>query len=107
MEAYSVLSVKESRVNYDLAVRKNPDNYRTVSEETFFKEMRPDLRDSQGNTPVKAADPSSYAAERLAELKQQREKYNVNDLGYYRGGVPQKGRGSIRGTALGRPGSFH
>lgn len=27
MEAYSVLSVRESRVNYDLLRRKNPDLY--------------------------------------------------------------------------------
>ena len=33
--------------------------------------------------------------------------YNANDLGFYRGGVPKKGRGSIRGTAMGRPGEFH
>jgi len=33
--------------------------------------------------------------------------YNVNDLGYYRGGVPSKGRGPIRGAAIGAPGEFH
>ena len=107
MEAFSVLSVKESRVNYDLQVRKNPDNYRSVTEEEFFKDARPDKRDAAGNTPVRKNDPTSYAAERLAELKQQRLKYNVNDLGYYRGGLPQRGKGPVRGNALGRPGDFH
>ena len=53
MEAYSVLSVRESRVNYDLQVRKNPESYRVVSEETFFKENRPDMRNAAGNTPIK------------------------------------------------------
>lgn len=106
-EAFSVLSVTESRVNYDLQVRKNPDNYRTVSQEAFFKEKRNDMRDAAGNTPVKAVDPTSYAAERMAELKQQRQKYNVNDLGYYRGGLPNRGSGAIRGDALGIPGDFH
>jgi len=43
----------------------------------------------------------------LAELKQEREKYNVNDLGFYRGGIPKKGRGPIRGNALGPAGEFH
>jgi DnaJ-class molecular chaperone len=33
MEAFGVLSVRESRVNYDLLRRKNPDNYREISEE--------------------------------------------------------------------------
>jgi hypothetical protein len=33
MEAFGVLSVRESRVNYDLLRRKNPDNFRVISEE--------------------------------------------------------------------------
>lgn len=32
MEAYAVLSVRESRVSYDLQMRKNPDAFREVSE---------------------------------------------------------------------------
>lgn len=44
---------------------------------------------------------------RLAELKAEREKYNVNDLGYYNGGVPRKNRGAVRGDADGLPGYFH
>ena len=43
----------------------------------------------------------------MAELKQQREMYNANDLGFYRGGVPRRGRGPVRGNALGPPGEFH
>ena len=31
----------------------------------------------------------------------------MNDLGYYRGGVPRKNRGTIRGDALGPAGEFH
>jgi len=49
----------------------------------------------------------SYAEERLAELKMQREKYNVNHIGLYRGGLPKKGRGALRGNALGYVGEFH
>lgn len=107
MEAFGVLSVKESRVNYDLQLKKNPENYKAVSEADFIKERRADLRDAAGNTPVMANDPTSYAAERIAELKSQRQKYNVNDLGYYKGGLPRRDGGNIRGTALGSPGSFH
>lgn len=44
---------------------------------------------------------------RLAELKAEREKYNVNDLGYYNGGVPRKNRGAVRGDSLGATGEFH
>jgi len=49
----------------------------------------------------------SYAETRMTELADQRKQYNVNHLGLYRGGVPVKGRGSIRGGAIGRPGEFH
>lgn len=43
----------------------------------------------------------------MQELKQERDKYNVNHLGHYKGGLPAKGRGAIRGTALGPIGDFH
>lgn len=33
--------------------------------------------------------------------------YNANDLGYYKGGVPRKGRGAIRGNSLGNVNEFH
>jgi len=46
------------------------------------------MRDLSGRTPKKATAVGSYAEERLAELKREREKYNVNDLGFYRGGIP-------------------
>lgn len=107
MEAFSVLSVRESRVNYDLQRKQNPDAYRNISEAQFAKESRPDLRDAAGNTPLAKNAPGSYAAERMQELKQERDKYNVNYLGHYKGGLPAKGRGAIRGTALGPIGDFH
>lgn len=43
----------------------------------------------------------------MAELQKEREKYNVNHLGYYNGGVPRAGRGAVRGAALAAPGTFH
>lgn len=45
VEAYQVLSVRESRVNYDILRRKNPDLYREVPEREFNLEHRRDLRD--------------------------------------------------------------
>ena len=106
MEAYGVLSVNESRASYDLSLKKDPDAYRDVSEAEFMKANRPDQRDKSGSF---AAAPSagSYAEERMAELKMQREKYNANHLGLYKGGLPRKGRGAIRGNALGYVGEFH
>ena len=43
----------------------------------------------------------------MAELQKEREKYNVNFLGYYNGGVPRRDRGPMRGAALAAPGVFH
>lgn len=54
MEAYGVLSVRESRVSYDLQMRKNPDDYREVSESDFAQEFHIDKRDETGNTPREA-----------------------------------------------------
>ena len=66
-----------------------------------------DKRDAAGNTPISTPAKGSYAETRLAELKEQRKMYNVNDLGYYRGGVPNPNSGTRRGDALARPGEFH
>lgn len=107
MEAYSVLSVRDSRINYDLLRKKNPLNYEVQSEAQFQKEFRPDMRDAAGNTPRTKPSTESYAAERMAELAEQRKMYNVNPLGYYSGGLPQPGRGPVRGSSLGNPGEFH
>jgi hypothetical protein len=41
------------------------------------------LRNETGNIKKKAPAPGSYAEERLAELKKERAKYNVNHLGFY------------------------
>lgn len=107
MEAYAVLSVVQSRANYDLLRRKDPDAFREVNQREFSKSYDASARDKSGNVAMTAPAPGSYAEQRLAELKEQREQYNVNHLGFYRGGVPQKGRGPIRSSAIGRPGEFH
>ena len=107
MEAYAVLSVMQSRANYDLLRQKDPDQFREVSQHMFDKTYDVGKRDEAGNVAKAAPARGSYAEARLAELKEQRKQYNVNDLGLYRGGVPQKGKGAIRGTAMGAPGLFH
>mmetsp|Transcript_5858 Transcript_5858/g.5291 ORF Transcript_5858/g.5291 Transcript_5858/m.5291 type:complete len:193 (+) Transcript_5858:18-596(+) len=70
-------------------------------------DYRRDLRDLAGITPKDKPVRGSYAEERLAELKEERDKFNVNFLGYYKGGVPQKDRGTLRGKAIGNPNDFH
>jgi hypothetical protein len=68
---------------------------------------RRDVRDIRGVSPRRSAARGSYAEQRIAQLKVERAKYNVNDLGYYNGGVPRPRRGSIRGDAMGPAGDFH
>lgn len=107
VEAYQVLSVRESRAAFDISRRKNPHLYKAEAAEQFEMMINREGRDKSGLSPRQTAARGSYAEARLAELRRQREKYNVNDLGYYRGGVPRAGRGPIRGTALASPGIFH
>lgn len=107
MEAYAILSVVQSRANYDLLRKSDPDQFKEVSQHEFDKTFNAGARDETGNVPAAAPARGSYAETRLAELKEQRKQYNVNDLGFYRGGVPNKSRGAIRGSAIGVPGEFH
>jgi curved DNA-binding protein CbpA len=108
VEAYQVLSVKESRAAFDLTRKKNPHMFSTpMSDEQYDMNYRRDLRNKHGMTPRSKPARGSYAEQRIAELRKEREKYNVNDLGYYNGGVPRENRGSVRGDSMGEPGSFH
>jgi curved DNA-binding protein CbpA len=88
VEAYQVLSVRESRVNYDLSRKKNPDAYKPVSDYQFAMDQRRDKRDKSGMIPKDKPARGSYAEDRLNQLKKDREQYNVNHLGYYSGGIP-------------------
>jgi hypothetical protein len=104
VEAYQILSVKESRAAFDLTRKKNPQLYQQMSEEQLDMMFN---RDSRGVSPRSKPARGSYAEQRLAELKKERAKYNVNDLGYYNGGVPRENRGTVRGASIGEPGGFH
>jgi DnaJ-class molecular chaperone len=88
-EAYQVLSLRESRVNYDITRKKNPDAYKPMSAKEEELVNRRDTRDKKGLTPKDKPLRGSYAEERLQQLKKEREKYNVNHLGYYQGGLPK------------------
>jgi DnaJ-class molecular chaperone len=107
VEAYHVLSVRESRVNYDLTRKKNPNLFKAPTEHEFAMERRRDLRDKSGMVKRDAPKRGTYAEDRLAQLKKDREQYNVNHLGYYSGGIPKKDGGAIRGKSLGNPGEWH
>jgi len=79
-----------------------------MSEFEYILEKRIDLRDKTGHVGrSEKVERGSYAEDRLKQLKQEREKYNVNFIGMYKGGVPRKNSGSIRGKSLGAPNEFH
>ena len=68
--AYAVLSQPQSRANYDILRRKNPDAYREVSERDFKMTHSRGERDATGNIPQAAPAQGSYAELRMAQLKE-------------------------------------
>jgi len=102
-----VLSVRESRVAYDLTRKKNPQLFRETSEFQYNLENRVDKRSKSGLVDPEKPARGSYAEDRLGQLKKDRAQYNVNHLGYYGGGIPQKDMGPLRSKSLGNPGEFH
>jgi hypothetical protein len=72
--------------------KKNPDLYKSVSNYQAAMDARRDKRDKSGMVPKEAPVRGSYAEDRLNQLKKDREQYKVNQLGYYKDGIPQKDR---------------
>jgi len=101
------LSVRDSRVTYDLTRKKNPDAFKPVSDYQYAMDKRRDKRDKSGMIPKDKPARGSYAEDRLEQLKKDREQYSVNHLGYYSGGIPKKDSGALRSKSLGNPGEFH
>lgn len=62
VEAYHVLSVKESRAAFDLTRKRNPHLYeQQVSDEQFDMIKRRDMRDKRGVSPTQKPARGSYA----------------------------------------------
>jgi len=72
VEAYNVLSVKESRATFDMDRRKNPAAYKPMSDDQFNMNNRRDLRNKEGNVSRNMPARGSYAEQRVAELKKDR-----------------------------------
>lgn len=105
-EAYAVLSVHENKMSYDVNFTKVKDaQYSKIKSKAMAANR--EKRDRSGHVPGPVPMRGSYAEYRIKELEKEREKFNVNHLGYYNGGLPQKKKGSIRGKALGNPGVPH
>ena len=61
LEAYQVLSVKESRANFDMSIRKDPASYKPMSDDQFNMVHRRDLRNETGNITRQGPARGSYA----------------------------------------------
>ena len=51
VEAYQVLSVRESRAAFDISRKKNPQNYRQEAADQFQMMLNRDQRDKRGVSP--------------------------------------------------------
>lgn len=40
-------------------------------------------------------------------MNEERKKFNVDEFGRYKGGLPKKGLGYFRGNSMGLPGQLH
>jgi len=105
VEAYQVLSTPESRTTYDLQNQAVPDFIYRAQRMEYLRKFSD--RDRTGNPRKEVPAPGSYAESKRQFLANERKKFNVNDFGRYRGGVPQKNKGDIRGNAMGGPGAYH
>ena len=65
------------------------------------------IRDVTGNVHIDPLERNSYEAQRHQELRKERELFNVSYLGLFMGGLPQKKKGRVRGSAIFPPSNFH
>jgi curved DNA-binding protein CbpA len=105
VEAYQVLSTPESRTTYDLQNQSVPDFMYRAQRMEYLRKFSD--RGKDGNPRKEAPAPGSYAESKRKWLADERKKFNVNEFGRYRGGVPQKGKGEVRGNSMGGPGAYH
>ncbi|KAM3131509.1 DnaJ subfamily B member 9 [Paramecium bursaria] len=99
-EAYAVLSQQKSRNTYDILRKELP--------ELLYSENRQQqVRNDDGTYDQPGQQASEYAQKKMDYLKKEREIFNVDDFGHYKGGLPQKDKGYLRGGALGYVGELH
>lgn len=95
-EAYSVLSKLETRATYDL----------TQGTKGEIEKILEKKRDKDGLDVAKIKyAPHQYGYKRLKELADERKAYNIDSFYRYKGGLPGKHQGPIRGSAYGAPGT--
>jgi hypothetical protein len=50
---------------------------------------------------------NDFEREKREIMKEERLKFSVDEFGRYKGGIPQKAKGTFRRNAFGAPGSYH
>lgn len=65
------------------------------------------VRGEDGHVKTPGVVAGSYAEERKNWLVEERKRFNVDEFGRYRGGLPQPERGVCRGKGLLGPGYYH
>jgi curved DNA-binding protein CbpA len=105
-EAYAVLSVPENKMSYDINYTKNEEAVFSSQKSSVMNNYREE-RDRRGLYNKDVPKKGSYADHRRKQIERERKKYNVNHLGYYKGGLPQKNKKNVRGNACNPPGDFH
>lgn len=105
-EAYAVLSNKTMRLDYDMRLKQYPDMIYNAEKMKNMEENKPE-RDLAGNKVKPSPLKGSYAEYRLEKLKEWRKKFDVDNHGFYKGGVPRRNGGATRGNAWAPPGVFH
>lgn len=95
-EAYSILSKLETRATYDL----------TQGSKSEIEQILQKKRDKDGLDLAKIKyAPHQYGYKRLKELADERKAYNIDSFYKYKGGLPRKHLGAVRGTGYGAPGT--
>ena len=105
-EAYFVLSNKTLRLDYYTRMRNFPDVIYNAEKVKKMKEAEMN-RDATANQVKPGLMKGSYAEYRLEKLKEWRKEFNVDDHGFYKGGVPRKGQRPVRGNAQRVHGMYH
>lgn len=97
-EAYAVLSNLTIKSNYDQNYESKPESVFNASKMKSMDESKRE-RDSSGNFKADDYEKGSYADFRIEKLKQWRKDFNFDNLGNFKGGVPRKYKGIIRGKS--------
>lgn len=103
-EAYGVLSNSFTKHRYDMTLEADPSIVFNSNKVKNQKEANLE-RDKSGNNFINPITQSNYAEHKKSVLDEIRKEYNVDKFGNFKGGIPRRSSGSLRGNSEGVPGS--